>query len=288
MTVNLALMKIRQLKKDIWVKWIILQSLSVLLWWGYIKYINYPEFLSMLNPFFLLGFWLLSSTVFISLAFLPLFKKIENQREQILRLQINPHFIFNTLNSIAEYIRANRTDDADYYLSKYAKLMRIILEKTTQKYISLHEEIEIMELYIKLESIRLNHSFIYEITIPPQIDTKKIMIPPLLLQPFVENSIWHGINKKPNGKIVIEISTKGENLSCSISDNGYGIIHQYSPDLKNKRSKGLSITTERIKYTYKSFFSLKKPISIRSNQKGFQVLFQFPIKKSNYDSSLTY
>nr|MBK9651143.1 histidine kinase [Bacteroidota bacterium] len=140
-----------------------------------------------------------------------------------LRAQMNPHFIFNSLNSIGDYISHNENKVADNYLSKFAKLMRKILENSEQKEISISDDLQALELYMQLESMRLDNKFTYEIKVDENIDIENTLIPPLLLQPFVENSIWHGIaHKQGAGKISIEIKKDGEMISCVVEDNGIG------------------------------------------------------------------
>ena len=137
---------------------------------------------------------------------------------------MNPHFIFNSLNSIADYINKNDTKSADYYLAKFAKLMRGILENSLEKEIPLSEELKILESYIQLEMSRLQNKFGYEITTAENINPENVFVPPMILQPFVENSIWHGLSKKDNGgKITISVSKTGNLLNCIVED--LSLIH---------------------------------------------------------------
>jgi len=165
-----------------------------------------------------------------------------------LRAQMNPHFIFNSLNSIADYIRRNNIADADRYLSKFAKLMRIVLENSEEKEIALASDLEALGLYIQLEQLRVKNKFTYEINVDEALDKENTLIPPMILQPFVENSIWHGIAKKETaGKILVHIKKDGDMLHCSVEDDGPGMQSSVSPGQNNhKRSLGLKITNERI------------------------------------------
>jgi tetratricopeptide (TPR) repeat protein len=178
------------------------------------------------------------------------FKALVAETEmKALRSQMNPHFIFNSLNSISYYILKNDIATADAYLSKFAKVMRKILENSEQKQISLAEDIEVLELYIQLESARLNHLFTYEINIDPAIDQDITLIPPLLLQPFVENSIWHGLQHRPEkGWVKIDVKKDDDMIYCAITDNGIGRqehILTYTTNGKEK-SLGMKITNARI------------------------------------------
>ncbi|HTE01929.1 MAG TPA: tetratricopeptide repeat protein [Mucilaginibacter sp.] len=140
-----------------------------------------------------------------------------------LRSQLNPHFIFNSLNSIGDYIARHDKETADIYLVKFAKLMRMILENSEQKTISLEDDLTTLELYIQLEALRLGHKLLYEIVIDEEIDTEIAMVPPMILQPFVENSIWHGISpKNGSGKIIIRVKKDGDMIEYMVEDNGIG------------------------------------------------------------------
>lgn len=140
-----------------------------------------------------------------------------------LRSQLNPHFIFNSLNSIGDYIARHDKETADIYLVKFAKLMRMILENSEHRTISLEDDLKTLELYIQLEALRLGHKLLYEIVIDEEIDTEIAMVPPMILQPFVENSIWHGISpKEGGGKIIISVKKDGDMIAYTVEDNGIG------------------------------------------------------------------
>lgn len=177
--------------------------------------------------------------------------EIAGTEMKALRAQMNPHFIFNSLNSIGDYIAKNNTQLADEYLTKFAKLMRLVLENSEQKEVSLQQDMEALELYMQLESLRMNSKFSYEIKIDSNIDRENTMVPPLLLQPFVENSIWHGISKK-EGKGNISISIKKEDgmINCIVEDDGVGRkgLSEVTSlkDRSGRRSLGMKITKERI------------------------------------------
>jgi tetratricopeptide (TPR) repeat protein len=164
-----------------------------------------------------------------------------------LRAQINPHFIFNSLNSINDYIGKHDTATADYYLTKFAKLMRLTLENSDKREVALADDLHALELYMQLEALRLNNKFTYNIYVEECIDRDATLVPPLLLQPFVENSIWHGLAGKPRGgRIDIRVQKKKEMLLCSVEDNGRGRHRPAAPFAQQNRSLGLKITRARI------------------------------------------
>ncbi len=180
------------------------------------------------------------------------FKALVSETEmKALRAQMNPHFIFNSLNSISDYIAKHDTAAADYYLTKFSQVMRLILEHSDQKEISLSDELKTLELYMQLETMRLKNKFSYEMQVEKSIDPESTLVPPLILQPFVENSIWHGISKKEGkGKILINITKEGEMIHCTVKDNGIGrkqsaaIEHERIQN--HKKSMGMKITNARI------------------------------------------
>jgi len=165
-----------------------------------------------------------------------------------LRAQMNPHFIFNSLNSISTYIQKNELKKADNYLVKFARLMRLILENSEHPEISLKKDLDALELYMQLEQLRLKDGFNYTVDIDKKIDTENTLIPPLLLQPFVENSIWHGISSISNGLITVKIEQRNDQLYCTVEDNGIGRSNsaKQKTNNQNHRSLGMKITQSRI------------------------------------------
>lgn len=163
-----------------------------------------------------------------------------------LRAQMNPHFIFNSLNSIGDYVAKNDSEKAKHYLSKFSKIMRQTLEFSNEKEISLKEDLSLLEHYIQMERLRMGNSFHYSITVDAQIDQQNTMVPPMILQPFVENSIWHGISKKEGtGHINIKIKKENDMLQCTVDDNGVGITPNADTS-ELKKSLGQNITRKRI------------------------------------------
>lgn len=180
-------------------------------------------------------------------------QKATESRLQSLRLQMNPHFLFNALNSIQQMILGNEEMVATRYLSRFSKLLRTVLVYSDKETISLKEEIEILKMYVELESVRFRDSFTYTITCDESIETEEIKIPTLLVQPFVENAIWHGLMHKENNRhLKIHFIESGDSLLCLIEDNGIG--RKRSMEMKNlsgkdkqHASKGISVSEERLK-----------------------------------------
>ncbi|MDP4286194.1 MAG: tetratricopeptide repeat protein [Bacteroidota bacterium] len=180
------------------------------------------------------------------------FKTLVSDTEmKALRAQMNPHFIFNSLNAIGDYMMKNNAKMADDYLKKFSALMRLVLENSEQKEVLLSDDIKALELYMELEALRLNHQFTFEIKTDDNIDIENTLVPPLLLQPFVENSIRHGLSAKEGpGHIRIQFKVEGDLLICNIEDNGIGIPNavkkeSFFPGI-HKKSLGIKITQSRI------------------------------------------
>lgn len=176
------------------------------------------------------------------------------QREKVelemraLRAQINPHFIFNCLNSIHHFIQENETKIAGDYLVKFSYLMRRVLENSLEELVTVEEDLKILETYIQLEQMRSGHQFQFEINNQLE-DSESLLIPPLILQPIVENAILHGAMTNPGkGKIDIEVVQQGKEMMISVTDNGNGTkIEKANTDGETKKmSLGSSITQDRL------------------------------------------
>ncbi len=169
---------------------------------------------------------------------------------QALRAQMNPHFIFNSLNSINRFILQNNKGEASEYLTKFSKLVRLILQNSNASLITLESELEALQLYLELESLRFNHRFNFTISIDDEIDAEVIKVPPLIIQPYAENAIWHGLMHKPDiGNLEIEVKEEAGFLQIKIGDDGIG--RKKAAQLKSKsaethKSMGLKITEDRI------------------------------------------
>ncbi|APG65183.1 sensor histidine kinase [Tenacibaculum todarodis] len=168
-----------------------------------------------------------------------------------MRSQMNPHFIFNALNSVNSFIAVNDERNANRYLSEFSVLMRSVLENSDEDFIPFTKEIELLELYVKLEHNRFKDKFDYQINVAKNIDLDQFSIPPMLLQPYIENAIWHGLRyRKEKGNLSISIIQKdAETLQVSIEDNGIGRKQSQALKTKNQlkqKSKGMSTIKNRI------------------------------------------
>ncbi|MDO1502454.1 histidine kinase [Winogradskyella maritima] len=168
-----------------------------------------------------------------------------------LRSQMNPHFIFNALNSVNSFIAINDERTANKYLSDFSFLMRAVLENSEEDFIPLEKEIELLELYTKLEHFRFKDKFDYSITIDDTIDVQEFMIPPMLLQPYIENAVWHGLRyKTEKGLLHVDITkTSKDEISISIMDDGIGRARSKAMKTDNQKkhnSKGLTNIKKRV------------------------------------------
>jgi ligand-binding sensor domain-containing protein len=169
-----------------------------------------------------------------------------------LRSQMNPHFVFNSLNAIQHYIFNTKSDEAIRYLNKFARLVRIILNNSEKPTVTVGEDIEALKLYLELEQMRFEGKFDYEIIVEESVDPDYDIMPPLLMQPYVENAILHGLNPKPGkGKLTIRLHSENNFLICTITDNGIGRessaeIRRTMPPNKH-RSLGMKITEDRLR-----------------------------------------
>lgn len=167
---------------------------------------------------------------------------------QALQAMMNPHFVFNVMNSIQHYINTKNTSSANKVLTGFAKLIRKNLDICTKSYISLEEEVEYLNLYLRLEKYRFGEKFNYHINIDENIDPEEILIPSMILQPYLENAIWHGIMpKEEGGAVELNITKENEDyLSIKIIDNGVGIDNALASKNSEHQSKGMDLTKERL------------------------------------------
>ena len=169
---------------------------------------------------------------------------------QALRAQMNPHFLFNSLNSIKYFAISKSKDETAAYLSKFSMLVRAILNNSKSRTISLKEELDALQLYIEIEHLRLDGKFDYLIDIDSSIHIKQAQIPPMILQPFVENAIWHGLmHKDGRGKLLVQVKDMGHQIQCIIEDNGIGRAKAATfrnSQTDHKKSVGMQITSDRI------------------------------------------
>ena len=201
--------------------------------------------------------------------------KVAETELKVLRAQMNPHFIYNSLNSIGDYILKNDTESATNYLTKFAKLMRQTLENSTKKEILLKDDISLITMYLDIENKRFNNRFTYNINIENNIDIDNTLVPPLILQPFIENSIIHGfINKDEKGHIDINVSNVNDMIIYSVEDNGIGRQNTLN---ENKKSFGMKITKNRIDIINK-IKEANGVIQLIDKDKGLKVVVSFPLE----------
>lgn len=214
-------------------------------------------------------------------------RKILLLEQQALQTQMNPHFIFNALNSIKLYIINNEQKNAVYYLNKFSKLIRNILDVSKVKDVSLKEELATMSLYMSIENIRFDNSIEYTETVHPDLNSDTIKLPPLVLQPFLENAIWHGLSSKEGKKeIVLSAEKITEHLiEINILDNGIGrkeaLRIKKNKSLK-RNSIGIDLTKERLTTfcnEYSNEFSLvyHDLKDAKGNPTGTRVCLQIPL-----------
>ncbi|MBL0340773.1 MAG: histidine kinase [Bacteroidetes bacterium] len=177
-------------------------------------------------------------------------KQIAEARLTALSAQMNPHFIFNSLNSIQQFISESEKENALKYLSKFSKLIRLVLQNANKNSTTIRNEVSMLEFYLELESLRFSNKFSYQITVDDRINKDGIEIPSMVLQPYVENAIIHGLlNKTTNGNLEIKISQINNSIICVIEDNGIGRAE--AATIKNRKligheSLGMKMTAERV------------------------------------------
>jgi len=176
-------------------------------------------------------------------------KELLEMEARALRAQMNPHFIFNCMNSIKALIQTDEKQNATDYLTTFSKLIRTLFQNSDKRQISLYDELETCRLYTQLEAMRFNGKLNYNFTIDPNVDLKSLMVPALIIQPFIENAIWHGIVPKEHGTINISVKQNKDAIVCDVEDDGIGretsklnkpvtpVIHE---------SKGVHLSQERL------------------------------------------
>ncbi|NVN19526.1 tetratricopeptide repeat protein [Muricauda sp. HICW] len=204
--------------------------------------------------------------------------KVAETELKALRSQMNPHFIFNSLNSISDFISKNDIEQADDYLVKFSKLTRSILENSEKKWITLEEDIELMKLYMQIEGLRFDNKLKYHVSMDNSLEPDNVLVPPLILQPFIENSIWHGIApKKGGGNIDIRIAKDGTMLKYIVEDDGVGRSGQNREEKKTKDSYGIKITSSRIDII-NHLKNTKGSIELMDKAEGFRVEIKLPLE----------
>jgi Histidine kinase len=204
-----------------------------------------------------------------------------------LRTQMNPHFIFNCLNAIKSYTLNKDTEGVNFYLTKFSKLMRQVLENSRSEKITLNNELETLRLYMDMEKLRAGDKFDYEIKISDDIETDFIEVPPMLIQPYVENAIWHGLmHKEGKGKILIALNLKEDKmLIINVLDDGVGrkkAIALKSKTATRHKSYGMTITSERMDiirqlYNINTTFAIEDLENTEGEPIGTNITLEIPI-----------
>jgi ligand-binding sensor domain-containing protein len=204
---------------------------------------------------------------------------------QALRAQMNPHFIFNSLNSINMFILENNKLQASDYLSKFSRLVRLILQNSQEASIPLEREVEALKLYLELESLRFDNKFEFKISVGDDVDTTLLRVPPLIIQPYAENAIWHGLmHKKEKGHLEIELYQQEDVLICKVIDDGVG--RTGAEQLENKsankhKSMGIKITESRIAMTQVNgnaqLVEIKDLVYPDGHAAGTEVILKIPV-----------
>ncbi|WP_235982324.1 tetratricopeptide repeat-containing sensor histidine kinase [Gelidibacter maritimus] len=222
-------------------------------------------------------------------------KQILTLEQDMLRSQMNPHFIFNSLNSIKLYIINNEKENAVYYLNKFSKFIRKILIASTEKEISLEDELETMQLYMNIENIRFSNEINFVVDVEPGINTSVIKVPSLILQPFLENALWHGLSsKKANKQIELKVYKDNDDfITISITDNGIG--RKASKKINDgrvlkSRSVGIAITRARLANFSKRFttdykMDIEDLYDAEERPLGTKVIVHVPMRANRLKSS---
>lgn len=208
-------------------------------------------------------------------------KEMEELKMTALQSQMNPHFLFNSLNSINNFVLKNDVEKASDYITKFSKLIRVILNSSSSSTSSLSEELVILALYVKLEQMRVTGGFEYKVNIDKNLNLETIKVPPLFLQPFIENAIWHGIMKKEGNKIIeLIIKEDDGNVLCIVLDNGIGInkTKTITPLSERRKFLGAEATENRIRILHqnKNVDIETKDISSGTTS-GTKVSIRFPL-----------
>ncbi len=214
-------------------------------------------------------------------------KEISEMQVKLLRSRMNPHFLFNGLNAINHYIQKNEGDIASEYLADFARLMRMLLDNSQYACIPLSKEIEMLQLYLKFEAMRFSEGFRTEVVLDKSIKSKEILIPGMIIQPYVENAIWHGLRHKSgkDGLLTVLFSAAEGLLYCIVTDNGVG--RKKSEEINQNREKhlshGLKITQERLAFLAKeknmpTGSTTKDLTDAAGNVCGTQVEIRLPIE----------
>jgi LytS/YehU family sensor histidine kinase len=204
-----------------------------------------------------------------------------------LKAQMNPHFIFNCLNSIQKYVLEHDTKQAYTYMAKFSKLIRFVLDISDKTFVALSDELDLVKIYVELEQLRFDKKFEFMLQLEGNIEPDEIFVPSLLIQPYLENAIWHGIMNLPEGKkgeVAIVVKPVNDHIEIVISDNGIGRSKAKLLTQISHQSKGMSINQKRIEainYLLKTHNATIELIDLFDNNgapSGTKVIIKLPLK----------
>jgi LytS/YehU family sensor histidine kinase len=187
-------------------------------------------------------------------------RQISDLESKALRAQMNPHFVFNSLNAIQECIITGRIDEAYTYLTKFSRLLRLVLEHSDVGEVTLQEELEVLDVYVSLEKLRFKNDMQYRFELDDSLDPEEILMPPMLIQPHIENAIWHGLRHKEGEKNLTLLINESipEYLEVIIQDDGIG--RRKAASMKKDRlggthhhSRGRQLSEDRMDLLRKSY-----------------------------------
>lgn len=234
---------------------------------------------------------ILISLVVLGKAYFGILKRNKKIRLQSLRREMNPHFVFNSLNSVNQFIAENDEIKANKYLSAYSTLMRSTMEQSGKDFVPLALELDHLQKYLALEYQRFSHQFEYNISVDENIDQSETAVPNMILQPFLENAIWHGLRyKKAKGLLQLNIKKRNQNIIIEIRDNGVGIAQSKAlktTHQKQHKSLGMDNTKERIallNQLYQSKIQLEITDLSAGNMTGTLIILSLPIQKHAYET----
>lgn len=217
-------------------------------------------------------------------------QKAKLLKQKLLVSQMNPHFIFNSLNAIQSYIFGQNGMQASIYLSQFSQLMRMILDFSRKDYITLEAELDFLKLYMDLQQLRIDQKFTYTLASDENEEPESVLVPPMLAQPFIENAIEHGFfQRKGNGHILVSIKREGDFLRYTIEDNGVGLEASKKQKEQNvtHESLAIKITNERLETLYSGqkgdpVIEITDKASLDSSSSGVKISFKIPYKELSY------
>ena len=217
-------------------------------------------------------------------------RKIAETKLLALRLQMNPHFIFNSLTAINNFILNNDAEHASLLLTKFSRFVRQVLDNSRTEWISLHDELKALQIYIELEQLRFENKFQVNLNVRSDIDREMVHVPPLIIQPYVENAIWHGLLHKKDGAAILSINCwkEADIIFLQIEDNGIGreaSAKMNKNGLSSHKSHGLKVTEERLQilnqvYGVDASVQINDLVMADSQVGGTQVTLQMKIKRT--------